>query len=83
MSVEQTPSVGILRIDPEIQRRIEEYARTEGVTPSELVRKAFEEYAAVHNGSHPVSEGEVVAFELLHRAGLIGCVKASLMHRTI
>ena len=77
MSIEETPSLGSLRIDSQTQRRIEECARGEGVTPSELIRKAFEEYEAGHDRSRPTSEGGESALEFFQRAGLIGCVKVS------
>jgi hypothetical protein len=72
MSLEQTPSPGILQIDAEIRRRIEAFARTAGVTPSEVVRRAFEEYEATHHGSHLEGEGEETVFDVLSRAGLRG-----------
>src|SRR4051812_44053816 len=77
MSLEPTENLGTLRIDADTQRRIEGYARSVGVTPAEVVRRAFEEYEAVHNGSHHEEQGRETAFDVLNRAGLIGCVVAS------
>lgn len=77
MSIEQTPDLGILRIDADVQRRIEVYARAVGVTPSEVVRQAFEAYEASHNGTPPTETGEETVFDVLSRAGLIGCLKAA------
>jgi hypothetical protein len=74
MSDERTPATGTLQVDADIRRRIEAYARAAGVTPSEVVRSAFEEYEAARNGTRP--EGETV-FDLLSRAGLIGCVRTA------
>ncbi len=76
MSVEQTPNSRALDLDADTQRRIEEYARTAGETPAEVVRKAFDEYEATQNGAHPPGEAEETAFDVLSRAGLIGCLKS-------
>ena len=45
------------------------------ITPGELVRKAFEQYEVTHNRTR--SEGEVTAFDVLSRTGLIGCLKSA------
>jgi hypothetical protein len=76
MSTEQTPNARALPIDSETRRRIEEYARTSGVTPSEVVRKAVEEFEAAHNGAHTAQEGEGTAPDVLSRTGLIGCMES-------
>lgn len=75
MSPDQTPTPDTWRIDLDLQRRIEAYARAVGIAPADVVRQAFEEYEATHNGARP--EGEATAFEILSRAGLIGCLKGA------
>jgi len=75
MSTDQTPNHGGFRIDPVTQRRIEDHARAAHITPAELVRKAFEQYEATHNRTR--SEGEMTAFDVLSRTGLIGCLRSA------
>jgi hypothetical protein len=75
MSLENSPSPGSLPVDADTQRRIESFARAAGRSTAEVVREAFDEYEATHNGSHPVA-GES-AFDVLNRAGLIGCLKGT------
>jgi hypothetical protein len=75
MSLEHSPDPGSLRVDADTQRRIESYARASGRSTAEVVREAFDEYEAAHNGSHP--EAEESAFDVLNRAGLIGCLKGA------
>jgi predicted DNA-binding protein len=70
MAIDHTPSQGSFRIDPETQRRIEAHARAAGITPADLVRRAFEEYETTH-------ESKVTAFDVLSRAGLIGCLRGT------
>ncbi len=72
MAIDHTPDHGGLSIDPDTQQRIEAYARAVGCTPAEVVRKAFEQYEAAQNGTRP--EGGLTAFDVLSRAGLIGCL---------
>jgi hypothetical protein len=64
-----------LPLDPDMLRRIESYARSVGSTPAEVVREAFEEYVAVHDEARSSVARDETAFDILHRAGLIGCVK--------
>jgi hypothetical protein len=75
MSLENPAGTGSLHVDAETQRRIESYARAAGRSTAEIVREAFDQYEAAHNGAHP--EREESAFDVLHRAGLIGCVKGT------
>lgn len=72
MSEDQTPGPSPFRIDAEVQRRIEAFALAIGVPPSEVVRRAFEEYETLHNEAR-LEEASV--FDLLNRAGIIGCVQ--------
>jgi predicted DNA-binding protein len=76
MSVEPDPISVSLRIDSDIQQRIETYARAVGATPQEIIRQAFEEYQATHNAAHTEEISEEVVSDILSRAGLIGCVKS-------
>ncbi|MBV8313693.1 MAG: hypothetical protein JOZ53_01920 [Planctomycetaceae bacterium] len=77
MSLEPNAETGPLRIDPEIQRRIESYAHAVGATPAEVIRKAFEEYQAAHQVMHAGEAAEETAFDILSRGGLIGCIKGA------
>lgn len=72
MPIDRTPSPVTFRIDAEIQKRIEAYARAVGASPSEVVRRAFEEYEKLHDATRPE---EASVFDVLSRAGIIGCVK--------
>lgn len=60
-------------IDADTLRRIETYARTAGTTPTRVVRQAIEEYLAHHEEAGS-GMPEQTAFDLLQRAGLIGCI---------
>lgn len=75
MTLDHTPDPIGLRIDADTRRRIEAYARAMGSTPADVVRRAFEQFEATHEG--PQTEGEVSAFDLLSRAGLIGCLPSA------
>ena len=44
MSLDPDINHGSLRIDPDILRQITTYARAVGDSPSEIIRKAFEEF---------------------------------------
>lgn len=75
MSTEPTQDAGTLRVEPDLCRRIEAFASAAQLSPSEVVRRAFEQFEATHD--RPPSEPpEETAFDLLDRAGLIGCLKA-------
>ena len=63
-----------LSLDADLERRIEAFARATESTPSDVVRKAFEEYEANHNGARAGAADES-AYEAFKRAGIIGCVK--------
>jgi hypothetical protein len=63
-----------LSLDPDMLRRIETYARTVGTTPAEIVREAVEEYLAVHDETRARQAPDETVFDVLHRAGLIGCI---------
>jgi hypothetical protein len=63
-----------LPLDPDMLRRIESYAHSVGSTPAEVVRKAFEEYLAVHEETRSQVVRDETAFDILYRAGLIGCI---------
>ncbi len=76
MSLDPNADPGLLRIDPDIHRRIESYAHAVGDTPTEVIRKAFEEYQARHI-THGEDQTEETAFDVLSRAGLIGCIKGA------
>lgn len=66
-----------LKLDEDLERRIETFARQQGRTPADVVREAFREYEANHNGGHSqaaaVQSGETV-YDRWNRAGLIGCI---------
>lgn len=68
-------------LDAELAQRIESYARATQTTPGDVVRKAFEEYAATHNGGqNPQIQSEVgeTLYDRWSRLGFIGCVKGGL-----
>ncbi len=77
MSHLPAPDSASLPIDAETHRRIESYARAVGLSPSEVVSRAFDEYEANHNGLHPTARANDTVFDLVNRAGLIGCLKAN------
>jgi hypothetical protein len=77
MSIEHDVDPGLLRIDPDVWRRIESYARTVGATPAEVIRKAFEEYQAAHDRARTEEAAEATAFDVMDRAGLVGCIKGA------
>ena len=64
-------------LDAELEHRIESYARATKSTPGDVVRKAFEEYEATHNGGQN-QEGREVNGETLYdrwsQLGFIGCI---------
>jgi hypothetical protein len=65
-----------IQLDVEFVRRVESFACSRGVAPAEVLREAFEEYEANHNGGAPPKadgEGESV-FDRWTRLGLIGCI---------
>jgi hypothetical protein len=67
-----------LRIDQDIQRRIEAFARERGSTPADVVREAFEAYEARQNGEP--DEGAkagtgATVYDRWSRLGFIGCVQ--------
>ncbi len=67
-----------LVIDEDIQRRIEAFARSQGSTPAEVVRAAFEAHEAKPNNGHgPESDRDVEEslYDCWSRLGFIGCVK--------
>lgn len=64
-----------LKIEENVQRRIEAFARQHGSTPADVVREAFEEYVIKRNGPQKEVAVEESAYEAFKRAGLIGCVK--------
>ena len=61
-------------LDADLERRIESFAHATKSTPGDVIRRAFEEYEANHNGSIEDAADES-AFEAFKRAGIIGCVK--------
>jgi hypothetical protein len=69
--------IGNIQIDAEVQRRIEECARGLRCSPGEVIRMAFEEFASRHNDSQATSLEEVSVFDVLDRAGLIGCLDST------
>lgn len=60
-------------LDADILRRIETYARTAGTTPSRVIREAIDEYLT-HHEEPGVEASEETVFDLLQRAGVIGCI---------
>ncbi len=77
MSLDPDINHGSLRIDPDILRQITTYARAVGDSPSEIIRKAFEEFRNGHQGTHVVERAEETAFDVMSRAGLIGCINGN------
>jgi hypothetical protein len=75
MSPENSPTSGSLPVDADTLRRIESYAHAAGMSTAEVVREAFDKFAAAHNGSHP--EVEESAFDVLNRSRLIGWLKGA------
>jgi hypothetical protein len=75
MALGPTPNPAHLNLDADLQRRIEEYAHASGVPPSEVVRRAFDEFVAAHNGTDVKDDS---LFDVLDRAGLIGCADSDL-----
>lgn len=61
-------------LDADLERRIEAFARAANCTPGDVLRKAFEEYEASHNGARQGAPDES-AYEAFQRAGVIGCIK--------
>ena len=77
MSVSPSPSMGNLRVEAEVQRRVEDYARQHGQTPGDVVRQAFEEFRARHHdGPAPAEEADAKesVYDLWSHLGFIGCV---------
>ena len=64
-----------LPLDADLERRIEAFARATNSTPAEVVRRAFEEYEAGHDGSREIPAEDESAYAAFVRAGVIGCVK--------
>ena len=64
-----------LSLDADLERRIEAYAQATKSTAGEVVRKAFDEYEATHNGSHEDAAESESAYEAFMRSGLVGCLK--------
>lgn len=60
-------------LDADTLRRIETYARTAGTTPARVIRVAIEEFLAQHEEAGARTTDET-AFDLLQRAGVIGCI---------
>lgn len=57
-------------LDASLQERIEAFAREAGLSPSEVMRRAFDAYAETHDAE---SDGESVE-GILRASGLIGCL---------
>jgi hypothetical protein len=65
-----------LQLGADLERRVEELARINGVAPVDVVREALDEYVARRgNGMRP-AEGETL-FDRAKRAGLIGCLNGA------
>ena len=64
-----------IRIEPDLEERIEAFAFAMGSTPSEIVRQAFVEFEAAHRPAPENGSPGESAYATLLRAGLIGCVK--------
>jgi hypothetical protein len=77
MTQDPPPTSGAFQIDPDIQRRIEAYARAAGMAPGDVVRHAFEAYEEDHNGIPPEDANQPSTCDVLSRAGLIGCIKSA------
>jgi hypothetical protein len=61
-------------LDAETLRRIESYARTVGATPHQVIREAVEEYLSLHEDTRDRETPDETVFDVLQRAGLIGCI---------
>ncbi|MBI1827311.1 MAG: hypothetical protein HY287_03920 [Planctomycetes bacterium] len=67
-----------LSLDADLEQRIESYAQASKSTPNDVVRKAFEEYEAAHNGGHDpdLRQGcQETLYDRWNRLRFIGCVK--------
>ena len=76
-SLEPNIDPSLLRIDPDILRQIELFARAAGDSPSGIIRKAFEEFRDAHASLHAGEHSEETAFGVMNRAGLVGCIKGT------
>jgi hypothetical protein len=62
-------------LDSELERRIEAFAQAAQTSPEEVLRRAFEEYEARHNGDGGHNpEGVESCFDRWDRLGLVGCI---------
>lgn len=52
----QTQSDNTIQIDPQLQRRIEEVAKAQGISSENLVREAVEDFAARRNGGRAMGD---------------------------
>lgn len=66
-----------IHIDDEVRKRIESFARANGLSSGEVIRKAFEKLEDSNNGNRTQldepKDGTTV-FDRWSRHGLIGCV---------
>ena len=62
-----------LQLGVELERRVDEIARANAMTPIDVIREAVEEFAA-HRGHGPGSTGGETLYDRLMRAGVIGCI---------
>lgn len=63
-----------IELDAELRERVASFAHARGVAPAQLLRQAFDEFEANHNGGHGAETAEESVFDSLNRAGLIGCI---------
>jgi hypothetical protein len=61
-------------LDAHTLRRVETYARTVGTTPAQVIREAIEQYLTLHEETRARQMPDETAFDVLRRAGLIGCI---------
>ncbi|MEK7731766.1 MAG: CopG family transcriptional regulator [Planctomycetota bacterium] len=65
-----------LQLGADLERRVEELARINGVAPVDVVREALDEYVARRGNGAATDEGETL-FDRARRAGLIGCLNGA------
>jgi len=65
-----------LQLGADLERRVEELARINGIAPVEVVREALEEYVARRGNGNATDKVETL-YDRARGAGLIGCLKGA------
>jgi hypothetical protein len=77
MSLPSDAGSPALPLDPDTLRRVETYAQAVGTTPAQIFREAVEEYLCARGEARDPRPSAETVFDVLHRAGLIGCISGS------